>query len=113
VPGDNSILLDVIRAAELSLVFRGKKGKKAFIRDLKTQSAVLHQLLILGEAVKRLSPGFREKHADIPWKMIAGMRNALIHEYGAVDLEEAWKTLESDVPRLLAYVKPLAPKRNG
>ncbi len=49
-------------------------------------------LLIIGEAVKRLSEVFREMHHDIPWKPIARMRDRLIHQYDAVDWDEVWRT---------------------
>jgi uncharacterized protein with HEPN domain len=58
-----------------------------FLSDLKTQSAVLHQLMVLGEAVRRLATGFRESHPEIPWALMAGMRDKLIHAYDAVDLD--------------------------
>jgi uncharacterized protein with HEPN domain len=40
--------------------------KEAFLVDLKTQSAVLHQITVIGEAVKRLSQAFRERHPILP-----------------------------------------------
>ena len=52
---DESALLDVARAARLALAFTRGVTKAAFFDDLKTQSAVLHQLMVMGEAVKRLS----------------------------------------------------------
>jgi len=113
MPDDGGVLLDILGAAQSALKFRGRMGKRAFMRDAKTQSAVLHQLMILGEATKRLSEGFRKGHPAVPWRMISGMRNALIHEYGAVDLEEVWRTLEKDIPALIAYVRPLVPARRG
>ncbi len=58
-------------------MFKGDLDKSAFLDDLKTQSAILHQLLVLGEAVKRLSEGFRMSHSEVPWRMIAGMRDKL------------------------------------
>lgn len=42
--------------------------------------------------------------------MMAGMRDKLIHEYDEVDLQEVWKTVTVDLPRLIAQLKPLAPK---
>ena len=66
----------------------------AFLADLKTQSAVLHQLLILGEAAKRLSQLFRDAHAHIPWPLITGMRDKLIHHYDVVDLGVVWETIQ-------------------
>ncbi|MEE8522734.1 MAG: DUF86 domain-containing protein, partial [Thermoanaerobaculia bacterium] len=102
-------LLDILRAASLALEFKADLDRSAFFADLKTQSAVLHQLMILGEAVKRLSDAFREQHPETPWRGYAGMRDRLIHGYDGVDLEEVWRTLEGDLPDLLAAVEPLAP----
>ena len=55
---DDATLLDILKAARLAVDFKGKLAKKAFLRDAKTQSAILHQLLVIGEAVKRLSVDF-------------------------------------------------------
>lgn len=107
---DDTTLLDILKAARLAVEFKGVLGKPVFFKDLKTQSAILHQLLLLGEAVKRLSEEFRAQHPEVPWKMMAGMRDKLIHEYDAVDLDEAWRTVISDVPRLIALLEPLAPR---
>lgn len=107
---DDATLLDVARAARLIREFKAGIDKLAFLEDAKTQSAILHQLLVIGEAVKRLSAEFRTKHSDIPWPLIAGMRDNLIHGYDAVDLDEVWKTATTDVPALLESLAPLLPE---
>ena len=68
MPRDDVHLLDIIKAARLIIEFKGPAEKKEFLQDAKTQSAVLHQLLIIGEAVKRISPEFRTAHPEVPWK---------------------------------------------
>ena len=73
---------------------------------------MLHQLLLLGEGVKRLSPEFRLGCPDVPWKMVAGMRDKLIHEYNDVDTEEVWNTVRLDVPHLITVLEQLARKRH-
>jgi len=84
--------------------------KAAFLQDIKTQSAVLHQLMVMGEAVKRLSQDFRSHHPEIPWALVAGMRDKLIHGYDIVDLHEVWRTADVvDVPGLLSLLEPLLP----
>ena len=105
---DDAVVLDILKAARLAVAFRGDLDKVAFLSDAKTQSAIVHQLLVLGEAVKRLSDAFRVQHAQIPWKMIAGMRDKLIHEYDDVDLEEVWKTVTADLSPVIATLAPLA-----
>lgn len=108
---DEAILLDIAKAANLAMQFVKGLDEGAFIYDLKTQSAVLHQLLVIGEAVKRLSEEFRSAHPEIPWRFAAGMRNHLIHAYDAVDLEEVWKVVQRDLPELLAQIEPLLPSK--
>ncbi len=107
---DDATLLDIAGAARLIGLFIAGLSKDAFLDDLKTQSAVLHQLLVLGEAVKRLSPALREQHRAIPWSLIAGMRDRLIHGYDAVDLGQVWMTAHHDIPDLLAKLEPLLPE---
>jgi uncharacterized protein with HEPN domain len=48
--------------------------------DRRIRDAVIRNLEIIGEAVKKLSDGFKKKHPKIPWRQIAGMRDKLIHE---------------------------------
>ena len=106
---DDAVLLDIAQAAErIGLFIRGM-AKDDFLRDLKTQSAVLHQMMIIGEAAGRLSQGFRDEHADVPWSAIIGMRNILIHEYHHVDLDEVWQAAVRDVPDLSAQIETLLP----
>lgn len=109
MPRDDAHLLDILKAARLAIEFRGQAEKAEFLEDAKTQSAILHQLLIIGEAVKRMSPEFRAAHPEVPWKVIAGARDKLIHFYEGVDLEEVWKMVNSDLPQLISQIEPLAP----
>ena len=109
MPRDDAHLLDILRAARLAIEFKGPVDKAEFLGDAKTQSAVLHQLLIVGEAVKRISPEFRAAHPEVPWRVIAGTRDKLIHFYEGVDLEEVWKMVSSDLPQLISQIEPLAP----
>ena len=55
---DREILLDLIKACELSIQFCVDMDWQAFSEDLKTQSSVLYQIVIIGEAVNRLSSDF-------------------------------------------------------
>ncbi len=106
---DEATLLDVSKAAHLAMEFIRGYDRETFENDLRTQSAVLHQLAIMGEATKRLSDSFRLAHSDIPWKEIAGLRDHLVHAYDAVDLEEVWMVVTRDLPDLLKQIEPLLP----
>jgi uncharacterized protein with HEPN domain len=66
MPRDPATLAQILDAARLAVEFVAGSDETSFQQDRKTQSAVLHQLMVLGEAVKRLSPRFREAHPEIP-----------------------------------------------
>ena len=105
MPRDEVVLQDIINAARLVIQFIEGFDKPTFLDDWKTQSAVLYQLTVIGEAVKRLSKEFRANHPEIPWTLIAGMRDNLIHGYDLTDWDEVWKTANKDVPDLLDKIE--------
>jgi uncharacterized protein with HEPN domain len=85
-------------------------SKDEFLQDRKTQSAVLHQLMIIGEAIKRLSPDFRQSHLDINWKEYAGFRDVLIHQYDNVNLEWVWDGINDELVELFNRVDRILPE---
>ncbi|NPA31496.1 MAG: DUF86 domain-containing protein [Chloroflexi bacterium] len=107
---DQATLLDIAHAARRILEFTAATTQEQFLADPKTQSAVLYQLLVIGEAVKRLSPTFRAQHPHIPWSLMAGMRDHLIHGYDVVDWDEVWYTVQRDIPALLDALEDLLPR---
>jgi uncharacterized protein with HEPN domain len=80
-------------------------GESAFMADLKTQSAVVRQIEIIGEAVKNLSAELVASEPGVPWRQIAGMRDRLIHAYFKVDLDAVWSTVKQDLLPLKENVR--------
>jgi len=83
---DASLLLDMFRAASQIVQFRGELTFEQFHADAKTQSAIIHQFLLIGEVAKLMSDNFKKKNSAIPWSAMARMRDKLIHHYRGVDL---------------------------
>ena len=69
------------------------------------QYALARCVEIVGEAGKRLGPQFHQTHANLPWKLITGMRDKLIHHYDQVNSAILWQTVTEDLPRLLCVVE--------
>jgi len=67
--------------------------------------AVIRNLEIIGEAVKKLPKEIRERYSDIPWKEVAGFRDVLIHDYFGVDIVVIWRTIVEDLPFLKEHVE--------
>lgn len=104
---DSASLLDIEGAAQLILQFSSGMSRADFDGDVKTQKAVLHEITVLGEAVKRLTDAFRARHPEVPWRIMAGMRGHVTHEYDDVDLDEIWQVIVRDIPDLLELIAPL------
>ncbi len=109
---DQASLIDISNAAQLALSFTENLTQSEFEVDLKTQSAVLYQIAIIGEAVKRLSLDFRAQYPSVLWSAIAGMRDKLIHDYESVEISRVWLTLQTNIPDLLRTILPLIEEEN-
>lgn len=78
--------------------------RDAFLVDQKTQSAVIMQLLLIGEISKKISE--KKKSAiDLPWKDITGFRDRAIHNYFEIDLDIVWNTILQDIPVLAGQLR--------
>ncbi len=100
-------MLQISQEAGLALLVTRGMNRDSFLEDLKTQLALRHQIIIIGEAVKRLSNAFRVEHQQVPWANIAGMRDKLVHEYDNVDTDMLWDVVDVDLPELLEFCAKL------
>ncbi len=60
---------------------------------------------IIGEAASQVSKELREAVPEIPWPIIIGMRNRLVHGYDQIDLKILWKTVQEDLPTLITTLE--------
>jgi uncharacterized protein with HEPN domain len=107
--GDLATVLDVVLAGRRIARFVADTDEQGFLADEEKHWAVVSQLSIIGEAVRRLSDDFRDARSSIPWRQIAGMRDRLVHGYDKINWSVVWVTATQDVPRLLAELEPLLP----
>jgi uncharacterized protein with HEPN domain len=60
--------------------------------------ACLYNIQIIGEAVAQLPDDVKDNSPHVPWTLIKGMRNRLIHEYFGTDLPVVWNVIKNDLP---------------
>ena len=70
-------------------------------------NGVVRQLLVVGEAVKRISPETKELAPNVPWKQIAGMRDKLVHDYFDIIPDQVWNAAFNDIPKLRSEIEAL------
>ena len=84
--------------------------RDAFLADEKTSDSVVRNLEVIGEAAARLPTSFRDRHPEVPWRRIVGLRNRIVHAYFDVDLELVWAIVVRELPELEAQVISLSIK---
>lgn len=100
-------LFDMLSSCKYCLKHIEGMTFKEFEKDMKTIHAVQHQLLVLGEATKRIENEFRKKNPDIPWKEMAGTRDVLIHSYEEADLEIIWDIVSLKISDIIPKIEKL------
>ena len=85
------------KAAELVSQLQSLDGLEA---DWKAGYALMRCVEVIGEAATRLGPQFHTEHPEVPWRLVVGMRNQLVHGYDKVDNATLWQTASEDLPEL-------------
>jgi len=93
-------LNDILEAIRKIQNYTKNMGFSEFKRNELVQDAVIRNLEIIGEAVKRIPDSIKREHPHIEWRKIAGLRDILIHAYFEIDLEIIWDIIKNKIPSL-------------
>ena len=69
--------------------------------------ACLYNIQVIGEAVSKLPEDVKENERQIPWVLIKGMRNRLIHEYFGTDLNLVWNVIKNELTSFATELKKI------
>jgi len=105
---DAQLLADIKEAAFRTKGYTRTLTYQRFLRDKKTQDAVVRNLEIIGEAAKNISDALKEKYPQVPWKELAGVRDKLIHHYFGVNLEVVWDIVKQELPVLVLQLEAIS-----
>ena len=102
---DKAHLADILDSARIIKQHLVGMTRETFLTDQRTQDAVVRRFEIIGEAARHLSPATMKALPDIPWNLMVGMRNLLIHDYDDVDPKRVWADSQNDLPPLIARLE--------
>ena len=100
-------LRDIVRAADSIEQFLRGVDRDVFLNSDLLQSAVLHKMAIIGEAVACLPKALCETHHDVPWRNITRFRNIVVHAYFGISWERVWDLALKEVPILKRQIQTI------
>ena len=100
-------LADILEAIEkIERYTRGLTREELWEDDL-VADAVVRNLEIIGEAARHVPDDLRAAHPEIDWRRVVGLRNVVVHEYFAVDLDVVWVVIKKHLPQLKQVVRAM------
>lgn len=106
-PDDRIRIAHMIEAAETACRFISGRSRADLDTDQMLVFALVRAIEIVGEAASKVSVATQQTSSDLPWRLIVGMRNRLVHAYFDVDHEIVWRTATEELPQLLPVLRAL------
>jgi uncharacterized protein with HEPN domain len=114
MPKDNLLyvghMLDM--AHEARRLVAGKQ-RTAYDQDKMLRYALTHLLQTIGEAARHVSGEFRERHPQVPWRAITGMRHKIVHDYMFIDEDIVWSTVMKELTPLIATLEQIVSEESN
>ena len=102
---------DLIRLVDIQFYSRkaieilGDHDDDAAAADVTVLFALIHCISVIGEAGRRVSATCQSQLPAIPWHLMYGMRNRLVHDYGNTDPQRVIEVVRHQLPDLLSVGK--------
>ena len=106
---DDTYLVDILESAKIAMEYVAGKSWEGFQHDMQCQDAVLRRIEIIGEAARHVSPQTQKKYSQIPWRELSVLRNLVIHQYDAVDINQVWDTTQNKLLPLVNELSKIVP----
>lgn len=98
---------DILRSIEKIETFTDGYDFERFKLDDKTLSACVREIEVIGEATKQIPDEIALQYLQIPWSLMAKMRDKLIHWYFEIDEEIVWKVITEQFPTLKIQIETM------
>jgi uncharacterized protein with HEPN domain len=96
----SQLIRDVLTSIERITLYTQGLSFENFIANYMVVEACLYNIQIIGEAVSKLPEDIKKSEPTIPWLLIKGMRNRLIHEYFGTNTTIVWQVIKKELPEI-------------
>jgi uncharacterized protein with HEPN domain len=101
---DAVYLADILSAAADLREFGLAASFEEFCSNKTLPYAMLHALTVIGEASSKVSAELKERHGEVPWQRVSGLRHRIVHDYSRLDYELVWQVVTVFAPELAEQV---------
>ena len=101
------LIEDILKCIEHIQLYSSHLSYDQFSSNFMVMEACLYNVQVIGEAIARLPEDVKESNPQIPWSLIKGMRNRLIHEYFGTDLQLVWNVIKHELPSFQTELKEM------
>ena len=100
IKDDAYYLEKILKDIDFILVHMENVSKNQLQENEVLLDSMQFRLIQISENASKLSSNYKQRHTEIDWHEIYGLRNWLVHDYGNVDYEIVFSTLVKDIKPL-------------
>jgi uncharacterized protein with HEPN domain len=100
-------LEDILKSARKIRRYVEDMTLESFRTDDLVIDAVVRNLEIIGEAAKHVPDDIKQRHPEVAWRGMAGLRDVLTHHYFGIHLETVWDIVDQEIPVLDRQVQAI------
>jgi uncharacterized protein with HEPN domain len=104
---------DIINAANDIINYAHGLNFDTFSENQTIVKVILYDYIIIGEASRHIPRDIQQRYPEIPWRLMADMRNIITHEYFQVKLKLIWQGIHRDLPLLIDQLQHLLEKESS
>lgn len=102
---DKYYVKKILENVDLIIKYTDGLTFKEFTSDENLIDATLFRLVQIAENIKGLSTEYKKAHPLVPWGLIVGFRNGIVHDYGKTDYTIVYEIISNDLPKLKIELK--------
>jgi uncharacterized protein with HEPN domain len=107
---DVTRLTDMLHYASLAIRILAGRTVEEYNADVVAKLAMTRCIEVIGEAGHHVSPEVKAALPMIPWHMMYGMRNRIIHDYGNTDYGIVYKVVCEELPGMAGFLSSFLVK---